>query len=47
MRGETLVCEDAGLFNIDLSYTVIADSPEVLVYRIAADEALENWPLEC
>lgn len=42
-----MVCEDAGLFNLHLSYSVIADSPELLVYRIPTVEALENWPQEC
>ena len=47
VNGETLICEDAGLFNLNLSYSVIAASTEVLVYRSPTEEANLSWPTEC
>jgi len=48
MRGQTLICEDAGLFQLPLSYSVVAASPEgVLMYQIPTAEALAIWPSEC
>lgn len=48
MKGETLLCEDSGLFNLPLSYSVVAGRDSgVLVYRISNIEAMEIWPTEC
>ena len=46
IRGETILGEDSGLFNIPLSYTAVAKS-DVLVYRITSQNLLSTWPKEC
>lgn len=35
VRGENFICEDSGLFDITLSYTVIAKT-DLIVYRITS-----------
>ena len=47
IRGENFLCEDSGLFDIPLSYSVVAKSPEVIVYRIKSLEMQALWPREC
>ena len=47
MKGETFICEDSGLYNLPLSYSAVAGSEGVLVYKISVAEALNIWPVEC
>jgi hypothetical protein len=36
MKGETFLCEDAGLFALPLSYTPVVSSPSgAILYRIS------------
>jgi hypothetical protein len=48
MKGETFLCEDAGLFGLPLSYSAVAASPEgVIVYKVLLSQVFEIWPIEC
>jgi len=38
VKGENFLCEDSGLFDIPLSYSAVAKSYEVIVYRIKSKE---------
>lgn len=45
VRGENFLCEDSGLFNIPLSYSVVAKT-DVIVYRIQSSQMMQYWPKE-
>lgn len=47
-KGDNFLCEDAALFKLPLSYSVVVSGSEsALVYRLKTSEALEIWPPEC
>lgn len=47
-KGDNFLCEDAALFKLPLSYSVVVSGSEnALVFRIKTSEALEIWPPEC
>ena len=43
---QTLICEDSALFNLPLSYSVVAVN-EVIAYKISVKEVYQRFPSEC